>query len=148
MDFIPRDEARRNIVALDLLIADLREAKLDTIEKGASVNIDELFDADGYWRAGNCPWTIVAYPTSLADEHGLPPDDDAKRLFAELQTRGIQVGIWADAIRENTTYFACPKEDIQRLYETLKELEEHGALENGFCGKRSEYLLSLVGSGT
>jgi len=112
------------------------------------VDVDKLFDADAYWRAGNCPWTFFAFPTSLADEHGLPPDVDARRLLAELQSRGIQVGIWANAIAENTTYFACPKEDIQRVDNAVTELEEHGEFENGFCAKRSEHLFSLLGPGT
>ncbi len=50
------------------------------------------FDADAYWRAGNCPWTFFAFPRILADESGMPPDEDAKRLLAVLQRRGIPVG--------------------------------------------------------
>lgn len=109
---------------------------------------DKLFDADEYWRSGNCPWTIFAFPTSLADEHGLPPDDDVKRLFAELRSRGIQVGTWANAIVENTTYFACPKEDIQLVKNAVAELEEQGAFEEGFLARRSEHLFSLLASST
>ncbi|MBC7821631.1 MAG: hypothetical protein IAG10_32495 [Planctomycetaceae bacterium] len=113
-----------------------------------SIDVDKLFDADAYWRAGDCPWTFFAFPTSLADEHGLPLDDDAKRLLAELQCRGIQVGIWADAIAENTTYFACPKEDIQRVNAAVAELEEQSVIEKGFCAKHSEHLFSLQVPGT
>jgi hypothetical protein len=47
------------------------------------------FDAEAYWRAGNCLWTFFAFPSCLADDHGLPPDEDAKRLLVELRTRGI-----------------------------------------------------------
>lgn len=109
-----------------------------------SVDVDKLFDAAAYRRAGNCPWTFFAFPTSLADERGLPPDDDAKRLLAELQSRGLQVGIWANAIAENTTYFACPKEGIQRLHAALAELVEVGAFTKDFCAERSEHLFSLL----
>ncbi len=65
------------------------------------VDFGKLFDADAYWRAGHCPWTFFAYPTSLADEQGLPPDVDAKGLLADLQRRGLQVGIWTNGIAEN-----------------------------------------------
>jgi FMN phosphatase YigB (HAD superfamily) len=102
------------------------------------------FDADAYWRAGNCPWTFFAYPTSLADDHGLPPDEDAKRLLVELRIRGIRVGIWANGIANDTTYFACPKEEIQRLHDALVVLEADGSFEKGFCCKRTDYLFSLV----
>lgn len=102
------------------------------------------FDAEAYWRAGHCPWTFFAFPSSLADDHGLPPEEDAKRLLVELRTRGIQVGIWANGIANDTTYFACPKEEIQRLHDALVELEADGSFEHGFCGKRSEHLFSLL----
>lgn len=109
-----------------------------------SKNVEDLWDVDAYWRSGNCPWTFFAFPSALADEHGLPADDDAIRLLGELARRGIQVGIWANAVPENTFYFACPKEDIQCLNEAIAELERNGAIEKGFCGKRSEHLFSLV----
>jgi len=106
--------------------------------------MEATFDAEAYWRAGHCPWTFFAYPSRLADDHGLPPDEDAKRLLVELRTRGIQVGILANGIANDTTYFACPKEEIQRLHDALADLEANGSFETGFCTKRSEYLFSLV----
>jgi hypothetical protein len=110
--------------------------------------MQSAFDAEAYWRTRNCPWTFFAFPSRLADDHGLPPDEDAKRLLVELRTRGIQVGIWANGIANDTTYFACPKEEIQRLHDALSQLEADGSFEKGFCGKRSEYLFSLVAEGT
>jgi hypothetical protein len=103
------------------------------------------FDADAYWRAGNCPWTFFSFPRLLADESGLPPDEDAKRLLAELQHRGIPVGTWINTPVEDTAYFACPKEAIGPLNDALTALEEQGEFEKGFCAKRTEYLFSLFG---
>jgi hypothetical protein len=113
-----------------------------------SVNATTHFDADAYWRAGNCPWTFFAFPRLLADDAGLPPDDDAKRLLAALQGVGIPVGTWVNTFVEDTAYFACPKEAIGRLSDALSALEEQGEFEKGFCTKRAEYVFSLVGSST
>lgn len=104
------------------------------------------FDADAYRRAGNCPWTFFAFPRALADESGLPPDEDAKRLLAVLQGRGIPVGTWINTFVADTAYFVCPKEAIGPLNDALTALEEQGEFEKGFCAKRTEYLFSLVGS--
>ena len=87
------------------------------------VNLDLLFDADEYRGSGDCPWTFFAYPTSLARPDGLPPDDDACKFLGAVQARGIEVAIWVNGIAENTTYFACKRDDIQRLNDVLAELE-------------------------
>ena len=108
------------------------------------LDIDKLFDANAYWLSGTCPWTFFAYPNELRDELGLPPDDDAKRLLVELGCRGIRAGIWSNSPMDDTTYFACPKEDIARLNEALAELENNGDFEVGFCGKRTEELFDRV----
>jgi len=113
-----------------------------------SIRFDLLFDADEYRRSGFCPWTFFAYPTSIADEYGLPPDHDACNFLACLQERGIDVAIWVNGIAGDTTYFACRKDDIQRLNATLAELEDSGLIEKGFCGKRSERLFALLENGT
>jgi hypothetical protein len=113
-----------------------------------TVKTELLFDADEYRRSGNFPWTFFAYPTSLAVEHGLPPDEDACRLLGDLQRRGIDVSIWSNAIADDTTYFACRKEDIQRLHDALLELENQGAFEKDFCNKRTELLFSILERGS
>lgn len=113
-----------------------------------SIRFDLLFDADEYWRFGRCPWTFFAYPTSLAVERGLPPDDDACQLLAILQDRSIYVAIWANGVTENTTYFACRKEDIQRLKVVLQELESSGVIENDFLRNQSERLFASLGQST
>lgn len=102
------------------------------------------FDADAYYRAGHCPWTFFAFPRALADAAGLPPDDDAKRLLAALQSQGLPVGTWVNGIREDTAWFACPKEAIERVGEAITALEDRGEFERGFCLRRTEYLFSLV----
>ena len=112
------------------------------------MNDRKLFDANAYWTAGKNPWTFFAFPGSLADPEGLPRDDDASRLYAELQKRGIDVGVWTNSQINDTSYFACPKEHIDRLHIALQELAERGEFEQGFCEKRSEYLFSLVAKST
>lgn len=106
------------------------------------------FDADAYWRSGNCPWTFFAFPRALADDAGLPPDEDAKRLLAALQGRGIPVGTWVHPFVDDTAYFACPKEAIGALNDALSALEDRGEFDKGFCANRTEYLFSLLGKST
>lgn len=107
-----------------------------------TINFDLLFDADEYHRSGYCPWTFFAYPTSLAVEHGLPPDADACEFLALLQNCGIDVAIWINGIADDTTYFACRKEDIQRLHDTIQEFEDSGLIVKGFCNDRTERLFA------
>jgi hypothetical protein len=114
----------------------------------ASVNFAELFDAEALHRGGECPWTIFAYPTTIADSRGLPPDDDAQMLLAELQKRGIPMAIWISAIAENTTYFACRYADRNRVNDIIDELENLGMIEEDFLSKRSDYLFSIGNSST
>ena len=111
------------------------------------VQLDLLFDADAYHQSGHCPWTFFAYPTTLAVTHGLPPDADACRLLAEVQARGIDVAIWANGIADNTTYFACKQDDIQRLTDVVKELERNMFGRN-FCEERSNFLFAQLDHGT
>ena len=112
-----------------------------------SVNLESLFDADEYYRSEHCPWTFFAYPTTLAVDDGLPPDIDACRFLAEVQARGIDVAIWINGIAENTTYFACKKDDIERLNALVKELESTTFGKN-FCAERSEALFARLEHGT
>ena len=60
----------------------------------SSIQFELLFDADEHFRAGKCPWTFFAYPTSLSVERYLPPDIEACSLLASLQKKGIRVSIW------------------------------------------------------
>ena len=108
------------------------------------IHLDQLFDADEYWRSGGCPWTFFAYPTSLAGSRGLPPDDEACRFLAAIQARGIDVAIWVREIAENTTYFACRRDDIQRLQDAVRELEDGEQFAEDFCAKRTEELFALL----
>ena len=101
-----------------------------------------LFDAEKYHRTENCPWTFFAYPTSLADENGLPPDREACELLALIQQRGIDVAIWVSQIVENTTYFACRIDDRQKLVNVLNELQSFGTIDNNFCNIRAERLFA------
>ena len=112
------------------------------------INFDMLFDAAEYYRSGICPWTFFAYPTQIAAERGLPPDTEACELISHLQKRNIDVAIWVNGIDNETTYFACRKDDIQRLNNVLRELEEAEIIEKNFCGTRSELLFSQIRNGT
>ena len=107
------------------------------------IRFELLFDAEEYYRSGICPWTFFAYPTSMADERGLPPDDEACNFLARLQECGINVAIWVSGIAEDTTCFACRKEDIQRLNDVIRELENSGEIKRRFCTERSERLFAL-----
>jgi hypothetical protein len=108
------------------------------------IQFDLLFDADEYHRSGYCPWTFFAYPTSLADKRGLPPDNEACDFLGYLQERGIHVAIWINGISKDTTYFACRKEDIPRLNDAIRELEDSGEIEKGFCNERAERLFAAA----
>lgn len=112
------------------------------------INFDMLFDASEYYRSGVCPWTFFAYPTEIAVTRGLPPDIEACELIGHLQKRKIDVSIWVNGIADDTTYFACRKDDIQRLNNALQELEDAGVIEQNFCGIRSELLFSKIRNGT
>ena len=106
-----------------------------------SVNWELLFDADEYRRAGGVPWTFFACPTALATADGLPPDEDARKLLAEVLYRGIEVAVWESNVVNNTTYFACKQSDIKRLTELVVELEAT-ILGRNFCAQRSEELFA------
>jgi hypothetical protein len=112
-----------------------------------AVRFDVLFDADAYRLSGKCPWTFFAYPTSLAIENGLPPDNEATQLLVHLQNLEIDVAIWINGIVEDTTYFACREEDMGKVNEVLRDLEDVGRIEKGFCAKRSEWLFSRLPNG-
>ena len=113
-----------------------------------SIRFDKLFDAERYHRTENCPWTFFAYPTSLADGNGLPPDREACELLALIQQRGIDVAIWVSQIVENTTYFACRIDDRQKLDDVLNELQSFGTIDENFCRIRTERLFARCVEGT
>jgi hypothetical protein len=112
-----------------------------------SIRFDLLFDADEYDRSGCCPWTFFAYPTILADDRGLPPDNEACELLSLLQKRGIAVAVWINGIN-NTTYFACRREDMHTLHDALQQLETQGMIEKDFCGVRTERLFAQIAEET
>ena len=60
----------------------------------------------------------------------------------------MDVAIWVNGIAEDTTYFACRKEDIQRLHDTLQDLEASGVIEKDFCGNCSARLFATLAEGT
>lgn len=104
------------------------------------INFDLLFDASEYFDSGMMPWTFLSYPTSLAVDRGLPPDQDVWELIGHLQKRGIAVAIWINGAGNGVTYCACRKEDIQRLSDVVQELEETGEIQKGFCCEAAEQL--------
>ena len=112
------------------------------------IRFDMLFDAEECHRKGNCPWTFFAYPTSLADVHGLPPDREACELLAHIQQRGIDIAIWVSQIVENTTYFACRFGDRQKVDDVLNELQSSGTIDVNFWSTRSERLFARYAEGT
>jgi len=113
-----------------------------------TIRFDKLFDADDYYRSGRCPWTFFAYPTILADDRGLPPDDEVCQLLTHLQGLGIPVAVWINGIANDTTYFACRKEDMHALHDALQQLESQGIIHKDFCLARSEQLFAQLAKGT
>ena len=109
-----------------------------------SIQFELLFDAEMYHRSGKCPWTFFAYPTSLATDRDLPPDEDACHLLAMLQKQGIPVAVWVSTILENTTFFACRLEDRQKLDVALNEIDVRGINGKDFCISKSEKLFASI----
>lgn len=111
------------------------------------MRVDLFFDADEYYRSGVCPWTFFAYPTSMADDRGLPPDDVACSILARIQERRIPVAIWANDMATDTTYLACRQEDMERLRQLLVELEDAGEVGKGYLEESSGRLFALSAKG-
>ncbi|MDG2221628.1 MAG: hypothetical protein P8L85_09620 [Rubripirellula sp.] len=110
----------------------------------ARISLEKLFDAEEYFRLGECPWTFFAYPTSLAGDFGLPVDDDACRLLAEVQGRGIEVAVWRSEIVSNTTFYVCRRESVSDLKQVIQQLEVPGKFGARFCELRSEALFARL----
>ena len=49
-----------------------------------ALNLTQLWNAQDYQNSGRCPWTIFAYPASLADEQLLPRDEESIRYLRAL----------------------------------------------------------------
>jgi hypothetical protein len=103
---------------------------------------DDFFDPEAYWQSGNVPWSFFAFPTCMADEDGLPPDDDARAFLAMLQSAGIHVGVWANTPSQNgLSLFVCPKDDIELFHRVTEHLQFAGASATAFCIQRSQDLI-------
>jgi hypothetical protein len=105
------------------------------------------FDMDALCQ-GKMPWTIFAYPCSLADAQQLPRDDEAKRFLAELQSLGLRVGVWAHPNIKDTIFFACPYEDRLVVHSAIEELERQGRFPPNFPARRTDHLFSLAARNT
>ncbi|MEZ5941835.1 MAG: hypothetical protein R3C18_10605 [Planctomycetaceae bacterium] len=108
------------------------------------VDIKALFDADELYRSGETPWTIFAYPTSIAVSWNLPPDAEATFLLAELQSRGIPMAVWGNGLENGTTYFACRHADRLRVDRVIRELVSRGIMGYGFLSQRSDYHFAVA----
>lgn len=111
------------------------------------VDLGQLFDAVEYYRHGSKPWTFFAYPTSLANPDGLPPDDDAVRFLGDIQKSGIEVALWKSPFGDNTTWFACKSKDIEKLKALTADMQTESAYGEDFLFKRSEQLFARTISG-
>jgi hypothetical protein len=108
----------------------------------ASFDRAALWDAETYYRGGQYPWTIFAYPVALADERRLPRDEESVRYLAALLAAGAVVGIWYFPASE-TVYFACPFEERERIDQIVEGLERQGLFPKNFAANRTNYLFSL-----
>ena len=109
-----------------------------------AIDVSELWDADASWKEGRSPWTIFAYPRSLADAQCLPFDLEARRFLAELQSLGLRVGVWAHPEIPGTVYFVCPFGEKERIARAISELERLGTFPPGFPSRHSEHLFSIA----
>jgi len=51
----------------------------------ATINFDDLFDADAHYAAGHIPWSFTGYDAAFADEFGRPTDAELVAFLALLQ---------------------------------------------------------------
>src|SRR5205823_4531076 len=108
-----------------------------------SFDLLQLWNAEAYWKSGRHPWTIFAYPASLADERRLPCDRESVRYLEALLASGAKVGVWH--FPENQTlYFACPFEEKERVQSIVNELEWQGTFPKSFSRDHCDYLFRLA----
>ena len=121
------------------------EAYLPDIQSviASRADVEALYDANAEDHLNETPWTILAYPTSIADRDRLPPDIDVQMLLGELQQRGIPIGVWNNEVTPDTTYVICHYHDRERVAQALTELEKAGIIEPGFLKERAEELHSF-----
>lgn len=112
------------------------------------IDIDALYNIDFHYAEIGPAFSFLSYPTSLADEFGLPPDDHAIRLLQILVDDGISAGIWTNSPVNGVTFFACPSEESQELFATVQRLEEQGIIVPDFLRIRTNFLMSLAGDDT
>jgi hypothetical protein len=99
----------------------------------------ELWNANAYLESGKYPWTIFAYPESLADDRHLPRDRESMRYLAALLAAGARVGVWHYPANQ-TVYFACPLEEMEHIRAVVEELEKLGTFPKSFASEHCEQL--------
>jgi len=107
------------------------------------IDMAQLWNAEAYLNGGKGPWTIFAYPASLADERMLPRDDESVRYLATLLNAGARVGVWYYPA-SRTVYFVCPFEERERLQFICDDLERNGTFPKNFSRDHCEYLFRLA----
>jgi hypothetical protein len=80
----------------------------------------------------------------VADDRGLPPDDEACELLGHLLGRGIPVAVWTNGIANDTTCFPCRNEDMQILHDELQQLETQEIIDRDFCLTRTKRLFAQI----
>lgn len=112
------------------------------------IDIDALYNIDFHYAEIGPAFSFFTYPTSLADEFDLPPDDHAIRLLQMLVDNGISAGIWTNSPVNGVMFFACLPDDVCKLFATLQRLEEQGVIVPDFLGIKTRFLMSLAGNDT
>ena len=66
-----------------------------------------------------------------------------------LQTseRGLDVAVWVNGLADDTSYFACRRDDRQKLDDLLDGLQAAGIIERGFLESRTHQLFCRLDSG-
>lgn len=99
------------------------------------------FDADAYFRGGGMPWTFFAFRSDRVDPDGFPPDADARRYLEAVQAEGIRASVWRATPLPHTCYFACHRDDIERVLELVAALEDGVRFPKSFGTDRSASLM-------
>ncbi len=88
------------------------------------IDLHALVDLDSLHANGAMHWTFFAFPACTVNEHGVPPDADAQRYIAAVQSAGVPVGIWLNSPIDGTGFAAVTGENISLVQDTLARLKQ------------------------
>jgi hypothetical protein len=104
------------------------------------IDLDQLFDPQPLYERGECPYSFFAFPLSIANQHGVPNDQQAQEYIAAVQADGVPVGIWLATPVEGTAYAVVRPGDIELLHRTIEQLADTRRFSNTFAAELCEKL--------